>query len=173
MRRISPILAVVVGFAAGGCATRSDASPPTASALASAEPPARAPIVVRVDGPAEVRPGSELALRIVIERAMGGDPLDIRVMLPEGTDLVSGRTQEQITGGSKHVERSLVLRLSGDVPAADLRVTVDMRGTGYGVHATSAYRFGRPEPKLPQPPRQGRPVVIHGQNAGSPIPLGR
>jgi hypothetical protein len=59
------------------------------------------------------------------------------------------------------------------VPATDLRVTVDTRGIGYGVHATSAYRFGRPEPKLPQPPREGPPVMVRGRSVGSPIPLGR
>jgi hypothetical protein len=59
------------------------------------------------------------------------------------------------------------------VPAADVRVTVDARGIGYGVHATSAYRFGRPEPKLPQPPRAGPPVIVRGRSVGSPIPLGR
>ena len=173
MSRISPILALVLGLATGGCATRSDASPPIPSAPVGTGLRARAPVVVRVDGPAEVAPGSELALRIVIERVMGHDPLDLSIVLPEGVVLVSGQTEEKITGDSQHVERSLTVRLTGGVPATDLRVTVDTRGIGYGVHASSAYRFGRPEPKLPQPPREGRPVVIRGRSAGSPIPLGR
>jgi hypothetical protein len=129
--------------------------------------------VVRVDGPSKVEPGSQLALRISIERAMGNDPLDLGVAIPEGVVLVSGQTQETITGGAAHVERPLTVRLTGGVPPTDLRVTVDVRGMGYGVHASSAYRFGRPEPKLPQPPREGRPVIIRGRSAGRPIPLGR
>ncbi len=177
MRRIASILALVSGFLACGCANSSDAPPPGAggeNADASPNGPrARAPVVVRVDGPAQVEPGSELALRIVIERAMGNDPLDLSVMPPEGVVLVSGQRLERITGDSKRVERFLTVRLTGGVPAADLDVVVDTRGFGYGVHARAAYRFGRKEPKLPQPPREGRPVVIRGRSAGRPIPLGR
>ncbi len=181
MTRNLAILGALAAFVTCGCAKHSDALPPHASTAAEPEPAAedaggprlqRAPVVVWVDGPAQVQAGSELTLRVTIERNAGSDPLDLNIVLPAGAVLVSGQTQERITGDARHVERTLGLRLTGAIPAADLDVSVDSRGIGYGVHATSAYRFGRPEPKLPQPPRAGPPVMVRGQSVGNPIPLG-
>ncbi len=67
--------------------------------------------------------------------------------------------------------RVLVVHLANGVPANDVHVSVDSGGTDYGVHATAAYRFGRPEPTLPQPPRAGAPVKVNGKTLGTPIPL--
>jgi hypothetical protein len=53
----------------------------------------------------------------------------------------------------------------------DLRVVADARGVGYGMRATTAYRFGRPAPKLVQPARSDTASLANGKRLGKPIPL--
>jgi hypothetical protein len=112
----------------------------------------QAPLVVRVKGPSQVTANSNVDLSISIERrVIDGVPMEMAIQLPEGVSMVGGLQRETITNGQLAlVERTVTLAI-GAVPANDLRVTVDANGSSYGVHATDFYRFGRPEPKLPQP----------------------
>ncbi len=170
----------IAGLAAlaASCSTRGGDRIPSGAGLPPAVPgvsaapagPRRAPVTLKLEGPQEVQVGGEIGLRVVIDRTTRGQPLRLRVHLPAGVELVSGRTREEINDPSGHVERTLVIRFAG-IPADDVTASVDEGGVGYGVHATSAYRFGRADPKLPQPPRTGSPVNIGGKDIGTPIPL--
>ncbi len=135
--------------------------------------PPTAPFVVNLTGPAHVAPGTEIELKLVIDRTAADLPLKMKVNLPAGVTLVRGSLDEQLPPGAGPVERTLVVRVGSQMPAAPLEVTVDGGGEGFGAHATRRYRFGRPEPKLPQPGEANRPVRINGSDIGQPIPLGR
>ena len=144
--------------------------PNALSQRANAQNVRRAPVEVRVWGPEHVAGGSDVTLRIAIDKATR-DPLDLHVALPPGAELVAGATDERISDPSGHIERTLVVRMPNGVPADDLNVTVDSQGAASGVHTAAAYRFGRPEPTLAQPPRPGVPAIVEGKTLGTPIPL--
>lgn len=130
---------------------------------------AQAPLVVRVQGPAHVAAGDIVRLTLHIERrGPSTEPLDVSVRLPAGASLAEGLGQETIadTRGTT-LTRALTIAIQS-VPADDVQVTVDAQGQGYGMHATAAYRFGRPEPKLPQP--LSRAQALPGIK-GSSIPI--
>jgi hypothetical protein len=125
---------------------------------------------VKLLGPDHVDGQSDLTLRVSIDRATR-DPLDLRLVLPPGATLVSGAAAERIDETSGHIERTLIIHLANGVPAEDVHLSVDTGGTDYGAHANAAYRFGRAEPTLPQPPRTGSQVKVQGKTLGTPIPL--
>jgi hypothetical protein len=127
-------------------------------------------MVVKVRGPESVQPGSKIELTVTIERRLvDNNPLKLAIQLPQGASLLEGVADEQIVDGrSPTLTRKISISI-GAVPASDVLVSVDVRGAGYGVHATDSYRFGRPEPKLPQP--LDRAVKLPGI-PGTPIPMG-
>lgn len=144
----------------------------TAPALSRATAPGtlRAPVEVKVTGPDHVDGAHDVTLRVSIDRSTR-DPLDLRVSLPAGANLVSGAAVERIDETSGHIERTLIIHLANGVPAEDVHLSVDTGGTDYGAHANAAYRFGRAEPTLSQPPRTGNQVKVQGKTLGTPIPL--
>jgi len=182
MKQIYLLVAGQVALALLACNASGDRVPSALSPLpnATGEPSSESvaqsaqlrhsPVEVRVNGPDQIGSSTDITVQVLIDR-IAKDPLSLRVVLPPGASIISGAREEQITGGSGHIERTLVLHLANGVPPDDVRVIVDAGGPDYGVHATAAYRFGRPEPKLPQPARTGKSVVVNGRNLGTPIPL--
>jgi len=134
--------------------------------------PGRAPVVVRVSGPEHVAAGDLFDIKVVVERRRGDAPITLTVTPPPGTTLVQGQAVEILSGTEASTERTFKVDCKGKVPLQDLLVSAHGSGPGWGVHATGAYRFGRPEPQLARSPRSGAPIVVHGRNLGRGIPLG-
>ena len=111
-----------------------------------------APLTVTVSGPDKVMAGEQITITVTLNRsAVNSVPIDLAVQAPSGTALVSGVPTERIVNAdAASIARTYRLRIDR-IPTDDFIATADVRGTGYGAHATGQYRFGRPEPKLPQP----------------------
>lgn len=162
---------------------------PTASATPA--PPASSAESIAHDGPRSVartisaapvqidiaRPrgapvaGGALELDVTIERRLPSTaPMVLEVEVPAGARLVEGRSVELVTDRATRVTRRLELALDS-VPERDLVVRLDVQGGNFGAHAEAAYRFGRPEPKLPDVPRVARPIELYGGSLGQPVKL--
>jgi hypothetical protein len=130
----------------------------------------RPPVVVSVSGPRQVS-GDTIDLVVLMERTRPSVSATLNVLLPVGVELVSGALAEEIVGGAARIERVIRVHLPNGVPVSDVQVSADTTGLGFGAHATAAYRFGRAEPTLAQPPRAVAPVIVNGASLGQPIPL--
>jgi hypothetical protein len=129
--------------------------------------------VVALTGPARVAPQMEVELKVKIDRSPSVEmPLRVKLNLPAGVSLVRGKMEEVIEPGSGPTERTVVVRVGNQMPGSPLEVSVDGGGPGFGAHSTQRYRFGQPEPKLPQPGGV-RPTRLNGHNIGEPIPISR
>ncbi|MCS6901442.1 MAG: hypothetical protein RMJ98_17470 [Myxococcales bacterium] len=124
------------------------------------------PVIVKVRGPDKVSPGERFSLEVDIEVKPTSEPLSLRVRLPAGVTLVDGVTEETLAA-SPRILRTLQLQI-GEIPKEDLHVEVVQRGPNWGARATASYRFGRPEPTLPQADALGvrRPGI-----PGAAIPI--
>jgi hypothetical protein len=137
------------------------------------ERPPAAPFVVTIAGPERVAPQTEVELKVTIKRSPAVEmPLRMKLNLPAGVSLVRGKMEEVIEPGSDTTVRTVVVRVGDQMPGAPLEVSVDGGGPGFGAHSTRRYRWGQPEPKLPQPGAV-RPTRINGHNIGEPIPISR
>jgi hypothetical protein len=170
---ISACLALSHGI---GCATQGelprqapDLQPPSSNERAATGGGTAAPLLVHVARTRDLGSG-ELELEVVIERRTS-DPVSLEIALPAGAELIDGALRETLDQPGRRIVRKLLLRLPNGVPADDVRVIADARGVGYGVRATTAYRFGRPLPKLAQPARGGTASIANGKRLGKPIPL--
>ncbi|MEO7093501.1 MAG: hypothetical protein ABI175_09640 [Polyangiales bacterium] len=130
------------------------------------------PLFVKVKGPASLAVDSDVEIDVEIVRtAPDSAPMQLMISVPSGAQLVKGLATESIVDTtSTSVHRVLTVHVGGTMPSADVVVTVDSSGPGMGVHATNAYRFGRPEPKLAQPvPGNGPSLSAKGVKLGKPI----
>jgi hypothetical protein len=131
----------------------------------------QAPFVAELRGPSEVAANSHLDLELVIERNVVNDvPMVISARLPPGVTLEAGSLSESIVDG-KQAKLVRPIRIAiGQVPTSDLDVSIDVKGSNYGAHATATYRFGRAAPKLPNPSNEkgprtspwGAPIMLPG-----------
>ncbi len=111
---------------------------------------------------------------IVVRRAQLRFPVSVRVQVPAGLTLVSGPPAFVVPADGRTGESVTRLELSyhGAPPAGDLELVGDAVGTGVGIHATDAYRFGRNvEVKRPAP--AGPSVKIGDKDLGPAVPIGR
>lgn len=173
------ILAALVA----GCAPAVAQDPPmsgppqTSNPPAQANPPAsdvRAPLVVSVEGPSSVAVGTTIDVVAHIRRQPAtAIPFDVTIEVPKGAIVIAGSASERIVdAASATVDRSFKLRIDA-LPLGDLVVNVDQRAPGFGVHAVGHYRFGRPEPKLPQPHHASAPLGFNGTPLGRSISMSR
>lgn len=143
------------------------ATPPPAT-------PVRAPMVLTLAGPAEVRVGGEIEVTLVIERVTPDEtPIDLTVSVPEGARLLSGNTEERLVDAtSTRLTRRLRLALDR-VPEAALTVVASAVRPGAGVTARRSYSFGRSVPSRAAEveARRGEPVVAHGRAIARPVVL--
>jgi hypothetical protein len=131
------------------------------------------PLTIVLEGPVNVNRASTVLLSVTISRtpAILQTPIDLTIALPEGVHLVSGALEENVSAeSSTEVVREYVIEI-GEIPLDDVVVTANIVQPSWGVYATAKYRFGRPEPKLPQPVRQGRELKVQGRSLGVPIPI--
>jgi hypothetical protein len=109
------------------------------------------PLLLAVNGPSSVRAGDVIDVAVRIDRQMGEGPIEITIAVPTGATLVSGQLREIIPPKAPSpITRTFRMRL-GAIPATDFQIEVDAPGEASGAHAKGAYRFGRAEPKLPDP----------------------
>ncbi|MGZ3418941.1 MAG: hypothetical protein ACXWUG_02995 [Polyangiales bacterium] len=163
--------------------TKSEPAPPPVSEPAPnvAEKPAdkpapsddeaTPPLTVQVDGPQSPTANSDLDLVVKIVRSRASDvPVTLSIALPAGATLVAGKSAETIVdNATPTIERRLKIHI-GAVPADDLVVAADSKTAASGAHAEKAYRFGRAEPKLPQPTPTGPSLKVKGKGmGGAPI----
>lgn len=149
------IATIAVFATALACAEKETAqpssTPPPAPVETHASEARTAPITIRVDGPSSIAVG-ESTLSVTVTRAVAGtDPIELGIAMPDGVTLIAGDPNERIVERGPVIHRTLKLRVDR-VPEQDVLITANVRGDHYGARATSAYRFGRAEPKLPQPP---------------------
>jgi hypothetical protein len=109
---------------------------------------AQPPVIVKLLGPERVQPGETITLEMHVEAIRTSEPLTFRFQVPPGAHLLEGSTEEMLSAAPR-ITRTLRLRVD-QVPPEDLSVDVVQQGPGWGVRATASYRFGRPEPMLPQ-----------------------
>jgi len=118
----------------------------------SGEERGQPPFVARLVGPDRVEPGAAVTVELSIDRTKEAGPIGVAVVVPPGTRLESGRVQETVAPGHEPIRRSFVLRLGRGIPPQDLTITTTSRSDGGGAQAVTRYRFGRPEPRLTDPP---------------------
>ena len=163
-----------------GCTTPEKQTPTTAPAAATiaatenAPPTSEAvpPLFVKVKSTSAIATDTDVELDIEIVRSTpDGTPMQLAIVVPAGAQLTKGAAAESIVDAtSTSVHRLVTVHVGATIPTSDVVVTVDARGVGSGVHATSAYRFGRPEPKLAQPtPGNGPTLSAKGVKLGKPI----
>ncbi|AKU92091.1 hypothetical protein [Vulgatibacter incomptus] len=156
--RISSLFPILLQAALlAGCAKATPAAAPAATAHseenpadakhAAVDPRIRAPFVLRIEGPDEVKAGEVAKLSIHI--AFSGSaqaPLELQVKVPPGIELIEGAVSETIDAGKlTDVVRYLAVRV--DDPSAALEVTASMSGEDFGAHATKRHTFeGAPKP---------------------------
>jgi len=175
MKTMSGIYVLVVTALLACAGQRRDAPPASDNPVEpSGAATYRAPLVVRVEGPEQMQPGSESELVVRLIRPRPTDsPIALRLSLPPGVELVDGQADEAITDAvSGTLTRRYRIRVAGGIPDRDIEVTASITGTDHAAHARDAYRFGRPAPKLAEPRRQADPVRVGNKNLGRPIPVG-
>jgi hypothetical protein len=131
--------------------------------------PAQVPFVMKVDGPQEVKAGSEIEIKATVTRNTLSDlPMELKVTLPDGAVLIDGKTSETITDPvSTKIERTWLVTFEA-VPAKDVEVELVVRNGDLSARSTGAYRFGRPEPRL-NVPATGKAVHINDQPQLKPV----
>lgn len=142
-----------------GPAPSGPATPPASLA----NPPADRhgpPIVLHVSRAGSRNEDRTFELSVLLERdGRGADPIELEVSLPAGVRLVRGQLREHIVETGRTVRRTLVLHAEVP-PRDDVVVTATSSGVSHGARATAAFRFGRPEPKLPPSPNP--PIGLGG-----------
>jgi hypothetical protein len=158
--------------AAPTAATTVAVAPTTTAKATPVTDEAVPPLFLKVHAPATLGTDVDVDIDVEILRtAPDLVPMQLMVSVPSGAQLVKGLARETITDGtSTSIHRVITVHVGPTVPATDVVFTVDANGAGTGVHATNAYRFGRPEPKLAQPsPGQGPALSAKGIKLGKPI----
>lgn len=101
----------------------------------------QSPFALTVEGPGRVSPGQEARLLVRIRvRIEAAAPIDLRLDLPRGLVLLSGKEQESIA----EVKPGEILRhfeVRVDDPEAALEVTARMVTDDFGAIATTRHQF--------------------------------
>jgi hypothetical protein len=133
--------------------------------------PHHSPILVTLRGPEQPAAGQDITLVAEIDQTLGqGRDVSLELKLPRGARLISGKTSELVNADQGKLERRFVVHLDG-VPDQDIELVASTNQRSFGARAKSAYRFGRPEPRLPDLKRAVQPLYVSGRNVGRPIEL--
>lgn len=98
-------------------------------------------------------------------------PLAVSVETPPGVRLVRGPSTWTVPPTEQPCIHETRLTFAIDTPpTGDLLLVADARGTGFGIHATDAYRFGRPEPTPERPRPTGPEVKLGPRKFGPAVP---
>lgn len=144
---------------------------PAEAAPPSANP--KSPMTAKLLEPAAVAASGELELGVEVWRVEANlAPIKVSVVLPTGAQLAAGTADDTITDTqAQSFKRVWRIRYAA-LPSADAKVIVDWQTEAAGFHAELPYRFGRPAPKRPEPPRLPEVRLPGGQSLGRPILTG-
>lgn len=162
-------------------AVRLDTRTPTLSATTgttsavSAPSPGRSPLRILLEPHGTPAAGGTLALTAHIERGANFDrPLRVVVRVPAGARAEHGPLEFDLPPSpTPRVDTVEYVFALTTVPASDLVLVADARGTGWGAHAEVPYRFGRPETAVQGPAAEGLRVVVGGIDLGPAVSAGR
>jgi hypothetical protein len=98
-------------------------------------------------------------------------PLAVSVEVPPGVRLIRGPSTWTVPPTEQPRVHETRLTFALDTPpTGDLLLVADARGAGFGIHATDAYRFGRPEPTPELPKPTGPEVKLGPRKFGPAVP---
>jgi len=133
----------------------------------------RSPVTVRWEERA--RSATSAVLVAHVERFTAVPlPLVLRLEVPAGVTVVSGRTKLDLPANAEASDVTERFELAyASPPAADarLRVDGDSASAGLGFHFDVPYRFGRAEPEARPPAATGPTSSKGGRNFGPSIPV--
>lgn len=162
----------LLGLTAGCSRTPHVDAPAPAAQAAPATSGRRSPVTLTLSGPSNPRVGIPITLTVGIERHLVlKEPLQLALLLPDGVTLLEGQATFELAPNAEPDTQTLrfVIRAKA-MPTSDLRVILEARGQGFGLHAEQAYRFGRPPPLAPAPLR-GTSVRVGQRNFGRSIDI--
>lgn len=147
------------------CASQKPASEPT---FADDPQGGTVPITAKWSIPKVEGGDTHIAVRIKHLMAV---PVEVKILVPEGVEVVSGRTAFSIPAdGPKSVVEPLVLR-GTLADTAELVVQADAGGTDFGIHGKDVYRV---KPKAePKPNEAGPEINVGAKNLGKAVPMGK
>ena len=150
---------------------RDAATSATAASATASESAAQTPMFVRWQVQSDSG-GRLLITAVLTRRASLRVPIDLHVEVPQGLQLVSGPTDLKLEPNLPPGQTEVALEFQYSTPpAGDLKVIAVANGNGMGVHATDAYRFGRPAPTSAQPQPGGTSHRIGNVDLGPAVPL--
>lgn len=148
----------------GACAGQHAAPPPPPTDRAA--PPVTVTVEVMTGVPVV---GSRMTLRGRIDRhAEWRAPIAAHFELPRGAVLRGGVTEAMVASGTGDLEIEIEL---DTLPKDDLVFSADSRTSSSGFHAVATYRFGRPEPLQPDPPKTGPSSNLNGVDLGPSVSM--
>lgn len=158
------LLTACPGKGATVAVTDPTATNPAAEVAPAAMPGAAAhlavPLVLHLRGPDKPQARAQIIVEIeVVLHGPTPGELAWQLQTPAGCRLrqpANGRLPPVAAGATGTVKATVTLELIGEAPADDFVATLAGAGNGWGISAKGAYRFGRPEPKLPSAPEQKR-----------------
>lgn len=110
-----------------------------------------------------------------VERRMGfGAPVEVRLSLPRGAELLEGPSDFTVpegSGGDVRTVAYVVTFATGALPTEDLVLVAHAEGASFGAHAEQRYAFGRRPAAAPRPVPDGpvlSPSVMMGDQAPAP-----
>jgi len=130
----------------------------------------QSPVVVSLRGPAQVEAGQVVELVAQVQSRAGRTPIALSLRLPEGAQLVSGESAEELHGENGTLVRRYLVRIN-HVPSQDVEAVATASGESFGARASAMYRFGRAEPRFAGLPRATEPLRIAGKSVGRPVLL--
>jgi hypothetical protein len=143
----------------------------SAKAPAVAVPPtpvahdSTAPLLLVVEGPIAVQAKQEIEVTVRLTRRPAASDVKVHLTVPAGASLIDSAADFTFTPSEGQTpQRKLRVSLAS-VPTADLVVEATAGGTGWGVRAERAYRFGRPEPMLPSLDQGSTPMPLPAPKA--------
>jgi hypothetical protein len=173
--RYATILLVLAG--SFGCAakaplaptgTESDPTPPAAQEVTSAP---RVPMTVEW-----LHQGESSGRLTLVARVNRNAPLmvptSVRVTVPAGVQMVSGRTSWVIPGSDSTGPVDEILEFDvGEARGGEILLTADAVGANFGVHAKKGYPLGGPSQKaVVAPSTPGPSLEVGGHDFGPSVP---
>ena len=158
-------VAAVAALSLGACASQKPAAEPTFT-----EDPqgSTVPITIKWSLPRIENGDTHLAVRV---RHLMAVAVEVKIQIPEGVQVVSGRTSFTIPAdGPKVVVEPLVLR-GTLADTAELTAAADAAGADFGIHGKDVYRV---KSKVEPVPNEGGPEIkVGNHNLGNAVPMGK
>lgn len=139
--------------------------------LLSAAPPVSGPVSVTWETVTLTDSSAKVIAHIRRWSVLPG-PLTVRLEVPSGVAMASGRTSFEVPANEHPDEVLEVFELRFEQkPQRDLVLKVNGQWPGGGLSFAVPFRFGRSEPLQPTVTATGTPLVINGRQLGPSVVL--